>query len=145
MYVCPTIVMKENPISHISGVYNGIKVTSQLTGDIMYYGRGAGRFPTAGAVMSDVVAVLSGAVAGEKLPSFTKKAGSVRDYGDVKSDMYVRAACGRTELCDRLDTAAEKVEILSESGGVTEAVVYGVTAAETDKALPDARVIHILR
>ena len=144
VFVCPMIVKKTNPISNISGVYNGISVTSPLTGDIMYYGRGAGRFPTAGAVLSDVTAVLSGAVDGEKVPVFERKKGSVRAFDDIKFDAYVRVKAGLTEVCDKFDAVTDSVKIVSDCGGVIEAVVGGVTKKSLDAVLPDARVIRIL-
>ena len=144
VYVCPMIVKRTNPISSISGVYNGISVTSLLTGDIMYYGRGAGRFPTAGAVLSDVVAVLSGAVKGEKIPVFTRGEGRIKPFDEVSFNVYLRTDCSSEELCGRLETVAEKVEIISDDNGKTEAVVCGVTNAGLKSVLPDARVIRIL-
>ena len=57
----PTMVKKANPLATIQDVYNGIYVKTALTGDLMFYGRGAGKFPTAGAVVSDVINVLVGA------------------------------------------------------------------------------------
>lgn len=57
----PCMVRKANPLAGIRDVYNGIYVKTALTGDLMYYGRGAGKFPTAGAVVSDIINVLSGA------------------------------------------------------------------------------------
>lgn len=144
VYVCPMIVKRTNPISSISGVYNGISVTSLLTGDIMYYGRGAGRFPTAGAVLSDVVAVLSGAVKGEKIPVFKRGEGRIKPFDEVSFNVYLRTDCSSEELCGRLETVAEKVEIISDDNGKTEAVVCGVTNAGLKSVLPDARVIRIL-
>ena len=52
IYVCPQIVMSSNPLSRVDDVYNAISVRCEITGDVMFYGRGAGRYPTAGAVGS---------------------------------------------------------------------------------------------
>lgn len=142
--VSPTIVKHTNPLSHISGVYNGVLVTSPLTGDIMYYGRGAGRLPTAGAVMSDVIAVLSGAVQGEKLPVFEKIAEAADGRGVTKQNCYIRAKMSATELEEKLSAVAESVEIMQSVGSCAEAVVCGVVKAELCKLLPDARVLPIL-
>ena len=60
-WVSPAVVPHENPLANVSDVYNAISVSSPVTGDVMYYGRGAGRYPTAGAVVSDIVAAASGA------------------------------------------------------------------------------------
>jgi homoserine dehydrogenase len=53
--VAPFLVNLENPLAAVSDVYNGILVTGNMVGDTMYYGRGAGKLPTASAVVSDVV------------------------------------------------------------------------------------------
>ena len=59
--VCPRIVPGDSPLSHVDDVYNAVLVSGAHTGDVMFYGRGAGRYPTAGAVVSDVIAALGGA------------------------------------------------------------------------------------
>ncbi len=66
LFVSPFIVPSDNPLSFVDDVYNAIRVTSPVTGDVMFYGRGAGRMPTAGAMVSDVLAVLSGLAVKEK-------------------------------------------------------------------------------
>ena len=67
IFVCPTFVPASCPLAHIDDVYNGVRLNSPITNDYMLYGRGAGRMPTAGAVVSDVVAVASG-IAKNELP-----------------------------------------------------------------------------
>ena len=58
--VSPCLVKKGDPINGVEGVYNVIKVTAKLVGDVMLYGQGAGKYPTAGAVLSDIIAIASG-------------------------------------------------------------------------------------
>jgi len=41
----------------VSGVFNGIFLTGDAVGDLMFYGRGAGQMPTASAVLSDVIEI----------------------------------------------------------------------------------------
>ena len=65
LYVCPRFVPLSNPLAHIEDVFNGIKVTCTMTGDVMYYGRGAGSYPTAAAMVSDVTAIMTGCAKGE--------------------------------------------------------------------------------
>lgn len=91
--VCPQIVPGDSALSHIDGVYNGISVTGRLGGDVMYVGRGAGRYPTAAAVISDVIAALNGAYKTESTPTWeAAPAGFARDFGEVESRMYVRVS-----------------------------------------------------
>lgn len=53
--VAPFVLTKENPLFHVEGVMNAILVTGNTLGDTMYYGAGAGKLPTASAVVSDVI------------------------------------------------------------------------------------------
>ena len=53
--VAPAMIDKESPLSMINGVFNGVLVTGNMLGDSMYYGKGAGKLPTASAVVGDVV------------------------------------------------------------------------------------------
>lgn len=53
--VAPFLVPSDHPLYVVNDVYNGIFVHGNMLGDTMYYGRGAGKLPTASAVISDVV------------------------------------------------------------------------------------------
>ena len=53
--VTPFMISKSHPLYSVSGVFNAIYVHGNMLGDSMYYGRGAGKLPTASAVVSDVV------------------------------------------------------------------------------------------
>lgn len=53
--VAPFLIEKSHPLSMVNGVFNAVWVHGNMLGDSMYYGRGAGKLPTASAVVSDVV------------------------------------------------------------------------------------------
>ncbi|MCL2254539.1 MAG: homoserine dehydrogenase [Lachnospiraceae bacterium] len=53
--VAPFLIARDHPLYFVSDVYNGIFVHGNMLGDSMYYGRGAGKLPTASAVVSDVI------------------------------------------------------------------------------------------
>ncbi len=89
--VCPRIVSGKNALAHVDDVYNAVSAVTSLTGDVMYYGRGAGRYPTAGAVISDVCAALSGAYKTESNRTWeTAPADFVRPFAESKNRMYIR-------------------------------------------------------
>lgn len=54
-YVAPHLVRREDPLSGVEDVFNAITVKGNAIGDVMFYGRGAGKLPTASAVVSDVM------------------------------------------------------------------------------------------
>ena len=53
--VAPFVVTSENPLYSVNGVFNAILVNSNMGGDTMYYGKGAGKLATASAVVADVM------------------------------------------------------------------------------------------
>ncbi len=53
--VAPFMISKSHPLYMVNGVFNAVCVHGNMLGDSMYYGRGAGKLPTASAVVSDVV------------------------------------------------------------------------------------------
>ena len=148
--VCPRIVPGNNPLSDINDVYNGMSVTSRLTGDVMYYGRGAGRYPTAGAVISDVIAALNGAYKQESHPTWeAAPADFVCDFADSHSRVYVRVSdAARGEI---LDSASLLLGDVKSLDGTQEGKVEFVTEILPEKQIAEAirhlpgRVESVLR
>lgn len=53
--VAPMIISEKHPLYHVDDVFNAVFVHGNMLDDAMFYGRGAGKLPTASAVVSDVV------------------------------------------------------------------------------------------
>lgn len=53
--VAPQMIRSDNPLYAVNDVFNAICVTGNMLGDVMFYGKGAGKEATASAVVSDVV------------------------------------------------------------------------------------------
>lgn len=58
--VSPHLVPAANPIHHVDGVFNGILVNADMLGKTFFYGAGAGKLPTASAVVSDILHAAEG-------------------------------------------------------------------------------------
>ena len=56
-YVAPHLVDQSDPLAGVEDVFNAISVRGDAIGDVMFYGRGAGKLPTASAVVADVIDV----------------------------------------------------------------------------------------
>ena len=54
-YVAPHLVDGEDPLAGVEDVFNAITVKGNAIGEVMFYGRGAGKLPTASAVVADVI------------------------------------------------------------------------------------------
>ena len=96
-YVCPFIVGQSAPLANINDVYNGVWVEGETTGDVMFYGRGAGRYPTAGAMISDVCAIMTGAFAANIRAAGQRRTGMTPPRSKTSSFRYYV----RTESADR--------------------------------------------
>ena len=53
--VAPFLVFENCQLYHVNNVFKGILVTGNATGDVLFYGKGAGKLPTAGAVAGDII------------------------------------------------------------------------------------------
>lgn len=53
--VSPTLIANEHPLANVNDVFNAVFVKGDMVGDVMFYGRGAGKLPTASAVVADVI------------------------------------------------------------------------------------------
>ena len=62
--VNPTLVLKDHMLASVGGVFNAVLVKGSMTGDTLYYGKGAGREATGSAVISDIVSVSRHIVSG---------------------------------------------------------------------------------
>ena len=88
--VAPMLVGDDSPLFGVDGVFNGIMVSGNMLGDSLFYGRGAGKLPTASAVVADVIDI-----AKNKNEKFTKPwVAAQKDvllpYEEIKTAMYLR-------------------------------------------------------
>jgi len=101
--VSPYFVPASNPISHVDDVFNGILVDTNMLGRALFYGAGAGKLPTASAVVADIIDVLSHRAEERKLPEW--KSATACDVAD--SADY---ACRRCYVIDGCPKCAEKAK-----------------------------------
>lgn len=88
--VAPFMINKEHPLAMVNDVFNAVFVTGNMLGDSMYYGRGAGKLPTASAVVSDVVDCARHQ--GKVIMCFWDKEDvKLADVAETEKSFYVRA------------------------------------------------------
>ena len=58
----PCLVPKANQLAGVDDVFNAVLVKGDMLGDVVFYGKGAGKLPTASAVVADVVDALKNGV-----------------------------------------------------------------------------------
>ena len=121
-YVSPHLVDVENPLAGVEDVFNAIAVKGNAIGDVMFYGRGAGKLPTASAVVADVIDAAKHrdekkrvfwAEGGEDTtvsPDGLASAWYVRGSGDAGA---VQAALPGARLLERADAPAGEFALLT--------------------------------
>lgn len=88
--VAPFLIPKDHPLAMVNDVFNAVFVTGNMLGDSMYYGRGAGKLPTASAVVSDVVDCARHQ--GKVITCFwDKEDAKLADIGEIEKTYFIRA------------------------------------------------------
>lgn len=92
--VHPTLVAEDHPLSMVRSVYNAIYVKGDLVGESLFYGKGAGSYPTASAVTADIVDIAKSICLGLKTCDcnayFDSGIKKIRSVNDVSSRYYIR-------------------------------------------------------
>lgn len=88
--VCPAFIQRESQLANVDDVFNGILVRGNATGDVVFYGRGAGKLPTASAVVADVIDAVKHLKARKYLYWLPAQDGYVWDYRLVPASLFVR-------------------------------------------------------
>ncbi|MEK6727080.1 MAG: homoserine dehydrogenase [Candidatus Omnitrophota bacterium] len=92
--VHPTFVPKGHLLASVTGVFNAIYVSSDLAGDLLFYGPGAGQLSAASAVVADIADLTQDVNAGLFRPTFNitgdKSIKRLRKIEDFESKYYIR-------------------------------------------------------
>lgn len=94
--VAPAMISAENPLAMVNGVFNGVLVNSNMLGDSMYYGKGAGKLPTASAVVADVVECAKNE-GKSKACYWDKEEAALAPVDEFVRGFFVRAKAGAEE------------------------------------------------
>ena len=122
MCVAPMLVSYDNQLSRVDDVFNAILCRGNATGDVIFYGRGAGKLPTASAVVADVIDCVKHVNARKYLYWGTGDNWLVRDPDLQQTALYIRLS-GRSayELRAAVDMAYGKDLMINADGSENEA------------------------
>lgn len=128
-HVAPMMINNKNMLSGIDDVFNGVMVTGDAVGNVMFYGAGAGKLPTASAVVADIVdsAIHSSR---RKIIGWVKTDEDiVADVNDKKFRFFVRAE----ESMDSVNNVFGNVTELDEvNSGVSAFITEPLTISELE-------------
>lgn len=137
--VTPAFVRNGSQLASTNDVFNAILVRGDAVGDVVFYGRGAGKLPTASAVVADVIDCAQHL---EKRKDFGWESGTpdyVIDYNEIETAVFVRAkAQDRKTAAETIDSAFSGVKFI-EKAGADEGEIAFVTPV-----LKEGRIEEIL-
>ena len=144
-FVSPAIVFSGSQLASVSGVFNAILVRGDAVGDVCFYGPGAGKLPTASAVVADMV---DAAKHTQKRKIFGWEAGNENYVVDHKAviemPFYVRAKGSEAET----KAIFGEVKFLKRTGQPSNEVAF-ITDTMTENALraklENVDVINIIK
>ena len=88
--VSPMVIKNSSPLAGVDGVFNAIMVTGDCVGDVMFYGKGAGKLPTASAVVADVVDAVKHSDRSKKIFWEKPSENIMADIDSKKFEYFVR-------------------------------------------------------
>ncbi|MEW6114833.1 MAG: homoserine dehydrogenase, partial [Thermodesulfobacteriota bacterium] len=93
----PTMIPRNHPLARVDGVFNGIFLRGDMVGDQLFYGRGAGKEPTASAVVGDVIELARNVIGGQVgrvpplgYPQNRLDIDGIMDMQEVVTNYYLR-------------------------------------------------------
>ncbi len=153
--VAPMFVPCSSQLANINDVFNGIMVRGDCTGDVVFYGKGAGKLPTASAVVADVIDCALHLKRRKLIFWADSKEQNILPMEESKTALYIRlntedkeaayntltSALGEVKTLSRVDAPENEVAFATANE-----VKYGdaLNAVEALKA-QGAEVISVIR
>ncbi|MBQ4109284.1 MAG: homoserine dehydrogenase [Clostridia bacterium] len=143
--VQPAIVGNDCPIAVIDDVYNGIMVKGNMVQDLMFYGRGAGKLPTASAVVADIIDCfkLSGTNNGCIFEPL--EADFMRPYEENKEAFMVILSGNVAEIKTKTENLFVNPEYISIKDNEIAVITNELTVSELESKLSDLPVVKKIK
>ncbi len=113
--VAPCLLYPEHPLYSVDGVFNAIFVHGNVLGDAMFYGSGAGKLPTASAVVADVVEEAKN-LNRNVMTMWKQEKLEIEDKADASRRFFVRMKGEAKEMLPGLEKTFGKVEVVQVPG-----------------------------
>ena len=110
-YVAPMMIDDTHPLYSVNDVFNGILVNGNMLGDVMFYGSGAGKLPTASAVVSDIVDAVRNLNNNVEIV-WTEEKQNIADFKLSEKKFFVRISGTVAEKLAEVEKAFGKVDTI---------------------------------
>ncbi len=135
--VSPMLVPVSSPLAGVDDVFNAILVNGNFVGEVMFYGRGAGKLPTASAVMADVIDIAKDVSVQKRMTWKKAETDIALDINDSESVMFVRIKADDIESAKKkVITAIPGAEFVCAN--LLDGEIAFLTPKQTEKSLNNA-------
>lgn len=143
--VSPMVIKNSSPLAGVDGVFNAIMVTGDCVGDVMFYGKGAGKLPTASAVVADVVDAVKHSDRSKKIFWEKPSENIMADIDSKKFEYFVRT----TDSAENVQKIFGKCEFVdniidNESAFVTSPLTKSEVEEKLAKLSDVVANIHVM-
>ena len=146
--VAPCMLYPGHPLYNVNGVFNAIFVHGNVLGDAMFYGSGAGKLPTASAVVADVVDAAKH-LNRNIMTMWKQDKLKLEDKADAKRRFFIRMKGDAQEMLADLKDSFGDIEIIhadgldDEFGFITPVMMEG--DYDTRARIYKDEILHMIR
>ena len=123
--VSPTLINKKHPLANVNDVYNAVMVKGYPVGDVMFFGKGAGKNPTASAVVADIIDITRNLEGKNMMGCSCFMNRKVVPYKKIESQFYIRMS-----VVDKPGVLAKIAKAFGDNNVSLSSVVQKNTAGD---------------
>lgn len=137
IFVSPAAVSNDSQLSSVDDVFNGILVRGNAIGDVVFYGRGAGKLPTASAVVGDIIDAIRHREKRQNIYWNEAKSDYVKPIGEDEARFYLRVIsdCNTVKDLQNKLGCEKELKISGRPENETAFVTAKIKVSELEKAL----------
>ena len=132
--VHPTMVPRDSVIAQVDGVTNAVAIESDILGELLMVGPGAGGNATASAVLGDIADIAKSMPGAQKVPVLGTPANALADYTRAQMQSHEGGYFIRLSVADRTGVFASVATRMAENGISLESIVQRPKADGSDSA-----------
>ena len=123
--VCPRFVASHSQLAGVDDVFNAVLIRGDATGDVVFYGKGAGKMPTASAVVADVIDAAKHTKKKKNFGWADAEDNYVANYLDAETSLYVRGfADNKDAVIKALNDKIGAVRVLTRDGAPENEIAF---------------------
>ena len=131
--VFPAVIKDDSQLAGVNDVFNAILVKGDATGDVVFYGKGAGKLPTASAVVSDIVSAVKHSGTSRSLTWADSDQSFVKPFDEFVCADYIRLTADNVDVTRAVVKAVfGNVQYLSSKSGRENELAF-ITGAMPEK------------